>query len=163
MEGLWNAPGVPHKGWYCAEVIDLEEAVHTCQMCGKEEIRYVHVMAHKSHSELQVGCICAEKMSEDSVGPKEREKNLRNRAKRRTNWLVHRGWRTNVKGSYTIRANGWTITAYPKEIQGRAMWGYIASQGNNKIWSRKLYDNDADARLGEFDAAWPRKQSILNS
>jgi len=34
MTHLWSHPGVPQKGWSCIEVIDLEDAVHTCQMCG---------------------------------------------------------------------------------------------------------------------------------
>ena len=52
--GRWDQPGVPHKGWQCVDVVDLradggpadETDYATCQMCGNEKIRYVHVMAH---------------------------------------------------------------------------------------------------------------------
>ncbi len=59
----------------------------TCQMCGNEKIRYVHIMEHPDLDEnFDVGCVCAEKMSGDyeDEGPKRREAKLRNRAARRT-------------------------------------------------------------------------------
>jgi len=43
---LWDQPGVPQKGWRYRDeypdVEDTEEAEHTCQMCAKERVRYVH-------------------------------------------------------------------------------------------------------------------------
>jgi len=41
---LWDQPGIPHKGWYCNDVIDLEVPRERCQMCGREDLRYVHIM-----------------------------------------------------------------------------------------------------------------------
>jgi hypothetical protein len=49
-----DQPGVPHKGWHCVDVVDLradgepadETDYATCQMCGNEKIRYVHIMEH---------------------------------------------------------------------------------------------------------------------
>ena len=63
---LWDQPDVPHKGWIFLDVIDTETAEATCEMCGNERIRYVHMMAHADYPErLSVGCVCAEKMSDD--------------------------------------------------------------------------------------------------
>ena len=68
----WDQPGVPHKGWHCVDVVDLradgesadETDYATCQMCGNEKIRYVHIMEHPDLNEnFDVGCVCAEKMS----------------------------------------------------------------------------------------------------
>ena len=50
----WDQPGVPHKGWHCVDVVDLrangeradDTDYATCQMCGNEKIRYVHIMEH---------------------------------------------------------------------------------------------------------------------
>ena len=100
-ENRWDQPGVPHKGWHCVDVVDLradgepadETDYATCQMCGNEKIRYVHIMEHPDLDEtFDVGCVCAEKMSGDYEGPKRREAKLRNRAARRTRWL-QRKWR----------------------------------------------------------------------
>ena len=73
----WDQPGVPHKGWHCVDVVDLradgesadETDYATCQMCGNEKIRYVHIMEHPDLDEnFEVGCVCAEKMSDDYEG-----------------------------------------------------------------------------------------------
>lgn len=50
----WSSAGIPHKGWTCVDVIDLrangeqpeDTDYATCQMCGNEKIRFVHVMQH---------------------------------------------------------------------------------------------------------------------
>ena len=77
----WDQSGVPHKGWHCVDVVDLradgesadETDYATCQMCGNEKIRYVHIMEHPDLDEnFEVGCVCAEKMSDDYDGPKRR-------------------------------------------------------------------------------------------
>ncbi len=74
MGSAWR---VPHKGWHCVDVIDLradgesadETDYATCQMCGNEKIRYVHIMEHPDLDEnFDVGCVCAEKMSGDYSG-----------------------------------------------------------------------------------------------
>jgi hypothetical protein len=80
---LWNQADIPHKGWIFLDVIDTETAEAICEMCGNERIRYVHMMAHADHSErLSVGCVCAEKMSDDYVNPRKRERELRNKTAR---------------------------------------------------------------------------------
>jgi hypothetical protein len=106
MSGLWHPSGIPQRGWRCVDVVDVradagpedETSYATCQMCGKEKIRFVHTMEHDEHEPLEVGCICAEKMSEDHINPRRREQKLRNRAARRSKWLTRR-WRVSTKGN----------------------------------------------------------------
>ena len=82
---LWNRPNVPHKNWCWLDVIDTQTRDSVCDMCGNERIRYVHVMAHPEYpAQLSVGCVCAEKMTNDYVNPKQRERKLRNAAASRT-------------------------------------------------------------------------------
>jgi hypothetical protein len=66
----WDQPNIPHKGWTCVDVIDLrsgeasskEADYATCEMCGNERIRYVHIMEHAAlEGNLSVGCVCAER------------------------------------------------------------------------------------------------------
>lgn len=87
--GKWGEAGVPRKGWYSADTYDScpdgEEPHLTCEMCERQTIRYVHRMRHDDyHQDLDCGCKCAEKMSEDYVSPKRRERDLRNAASRAT-------------------------------------------------------------------------------
>ena len=110
----WDTAGVPHKGWTCVDVVDLradgepadETDYATCQMCGNEKIRYVHIMKHLDLGEhFEVGFVCAEKMSDDYEGPRQREARLRNRAARRTRWL-QRKWRVSAKGNSFLNLEG---------------------------------------------------------
>lgn len=69
-------------------------------MCGKEEIRFVHILSHDEIEEtFRVGCVCAERMTGDYVNPKERQRQLENRAKRKENWK-YKDWKFSKKGSH---------------------------------------------------------------
>lgn len=49
MQGKWAEPGVPHRGWTCVGVHDVEDERQTCEMCEGQEIRYVHAMEHPNY------------------------------------------------------------------------------------------------------------------
>ena len=38
--------GAPCSGWVCEDVITMEDATFTCELCDYDRIRYVHVMVH---------------------------------------------------------------------------------------------------------------------
>jgi hypothetical protein len=73
FHGLWSREGVPHSGWDIVNVVDLgpNNAI-TCEMCqSQHNVRYTHIMRHNYyHEDLQVGCVCAERMSNDYVNPR---------------------------------------------------------------------------------------------
>lgn len=157
MTYLWNQPGVPHKDWYCIEVIDLaddpsvedEDDYETCQMCGKERIRFVHIMQHKDYpGPLRVGCVCAEKMSDDPVRPKEKEIELRNRASQRSRWLI-RKWRESASGNFYLKIDGHHIGVARRQ-SGR--WAYWLDKDSGP----RLYNSKEEAQLALFDEFWNR-------
>jgi len=134
----WDRPDIPHKGWVCVGMEDLGEFVddgdieyESCEMCGKERIRYVHIMSHNDFGILRVGCGCAAKMEEDYENPKQRDDEARNKASRRTTFMK-KDWRRNENGNYTIRYKGETITimksrygsGYGVIFKGTPMWEY---------------------------------------
>jgi len=85
----WNKEGFFHKGYLHQGVEELDEAIHKCDMCGKEDIRFVHTMYHPELPDfLRVGCVCAEKMTNDYVNPKLKEKLARNKS----TW-IHSKWK----------------------------------------------------------------------
>lgn len=156
MNNLWDNSGVPHKGWTLVDVQDLREdgtspedtAYATCEMCGQERIRFVHMMEHPGYQNLQVGCICAEKMSGDYQNPRRLETKLRNRAARKTKWLKRR-WRTSAKGNPYINADGHNIGVLPSPSRpGR--WKFRID-GN---FSNQSYPTVEEAKLALFDAFW---------
>jgi hypothetical protein len=80
--GKWKQRGVPHRGWACVDVQDLGAPMVVCEMCEIVSIRYVHVMEHEDYDgQLGVGCVCAQHMEEDRIGPKRRERLLINAVK----------------------------------------------------------------------------------
>lgn len=156
MSNLWDHAGVPHKGWTLVDVQDLREdgtspedtAYATCEMCGQEHIRFVHTMEHPAHPSLQVGCICAEKMSGDYLNPRRLETKLRNRASRRTKWLKRR-WRTSSKGNPYINADGHNIGVLPSRMRS-GHWKYRI----DGTFSSRSYPSVDEAKLALFDAFW---------
>src|SRR5262245_58588209 len=92
--GKWRLPGVPHKGWQCLDVEDLDEPSFICEMCEVQIIRYVHHMWHDDYGGLKVGCICAGHMEQDIVGARRREASFKLTLARRRRWLSRR-WYSN--------------------------------------------------------------------
>ena len=147
-ENLWNKEGVPQKGWRNIGMTDLGEARHTCQMCDKESIRYVHHMEHPDSKRLDVGCVCAEKMEEDCKAPKAREREFINRAKRRERW-TSRNWRLSKKGNRTLVVNGRRITVFRSRYEDGWLYSY------DGVINRALYPTVPAAMLACFDALYP--------
>ena len=111
MSNYWKIQGVPHKGWKLRTVIDVREEgqseweadYETCMMCGNERIRYVHIVSHDEIDEdYRVGCVCAEKMTNDYITPRRLEKELRNRASRLINWSKKQ-WKRSQNGNHYLK------------------------------------------------------------
>jgi len=115
-------------------------------------------MSHPEfNGQLEVGCICAEKMSGDTIGPRERENRLRSRVERRKKWLTRR-WKENEKGNYVLRTNGFGITIYHnKRYAGR--WFFVV----DGEFSKTPYRTSDEAKLASFDVFWEKYISSLDS
>lgn len=148
--GKWSDPGVPHKGWTCVDFEDLEEPSEICQMCELAEIRYVHIMRHPEYEEdLRCGCVCAEHMEGDYVGPRRRETDAKNVSSRRMRWLT-REWRISENGNLFLRTDGFVIVVYP---MGDGFGGFIEdSISGRKKFSNKRYQTVRDVKAAAFDA-----------
>lgn len=131
---MWNNPGIPHKDWTCIDVIDLKEDGNSeyekCEMCGNENVRFIHVMKHADVPySLRVGCVCAEKMSDDYVNPRKYESALRNKAKRKA-YFNSIPWKYNpIKKTYSKKYKDTYITIlyskygnYGIFFQGSKIW-----------------------------------------
>jgi len=101
--------GAPLDGWVVNNTYDcLEEAdeLFTCELCGCTRVRIVHEMKHAYFYEpISVGCICAGIMEDDILAAKERDRLMKNRAKRRKNFLK-RLWDKTLDGAYVLRYRG---------------------------------------------------------
>lgn len=149
MSGLWEQPGVPHRGWIAIEVYDLGDLGAICEMCEVQEIRYVHVMKHPDHPDLEVGCICAEHMSGDYVGPRRREADLKNRANRRKKWLSRR-WKESRSGNFFLNLGGRNLGVFADPYTEGAWKWRIGSR-----FDRRPHPSLDAAKLALFDAIYP--------
>ena len=150
MRGKWSQPGVPHKGWVCIGIEDLDEPAAICEMCEVQEIRYVHTMRHAEFDdELEVGCVCAGHMEGDREKPRERERLLQRVAARKTRWLRRKGWRVSAKGNAFINVDGLNVVVFPIDDSWRISITERAS--GNRRFGRRRYKSEDRAKLAAFD------------
>jgi hypothetical protein len=152
--GKWAQPDVPHRGWSCLDVEDLGEPSATCEMCEHMQIRYLHYMQHPDHAELAVGCVCAEHMEGDYVGPRRREARLKSRVKQRQRF-VEREWNRSRAGNEYVNADGYNVTVFPR---GDGFGSRIVNdQFGVKVFSRRVHPTSDAAKREAFDAMMAHK------
>jgi len=148
--GKWSQTGVPHKGWVCNGIDDLGAPDATCEMCEVQPIRYVHYMAHLDYpDELAVGCVCAGHMEQDYAAARDRERVLRNAARRRLNWLSRKR-KVSRNGNPYLDTDGFNIVVFPK---GQSWSARIVEKATDEThFARRQYETEDKAKLGAFDA-----------
>ena len=122
---LWDDPNVPKKGWVCVDVIDLGQPVGECGMCGKEDIRYVHIMRHENHQSIGAGCVCAGKMEGNTEAAKERENALKNKINRFRTFSVT-DFKTSAKGNLYTKYKD-TVITFMQNKKENGGWNYVES------------------------------------
>ena len=126
--------GAPVTGWRCVDIIDVREddydaPLSECELCGCAHVRYEHVMDNDLYFEpVTVGCICAGIMEGDILAAEEREHQMRNRSKRKRNFLKHE-WRHEWRGL-------WHRTYRGREVQIRESGGRYSVHAGNKATNR---------------------------
>ena len=147
--GKWSVAGVPHKGWACVDIIDMDEPSQECEMCETSMVRYVHRMEHPDYEEtLDVGCVCAGHMEGDLVASKARESSMKSRGGKRKRWLS-RTWKTAITGSRYVVADGYRIIVYAKD--GHWVATIAEKVGDFVQHSKRPYKTMDEAKLAAFD------------
>jgi hypothetical protein len=144
--GKWSVFDVPHKGWICVGVDDLEESIETCEMCESQAIRFIHYMQHSNYSgTLACGCVCAGRMENDY--PAKARESLH---KRRERWRSAR-WNISYSGNPYLNANGSNVVVFPSKKSG---WAFRVEhrETGDAIFSRKLLATEDAAKARSFDA-----------
>jgi hypothetical protein len=156
MSGLWRSDA-PRKGWACQGVEDLGAPEGRCEMCGREEIRYVHYMVHpRYHGTISAGCVCAEKMADDystkdrPSAAKRRETVLKNAFARRCRWPTLLAWKTSRNGNPHIKKGGFHIIVFRKS--GQHKFSIDHAQLRARYFAPRSYDDELSAKLAAFDA-----------
>jgi hypothetical protein len=142
----WDQPGIPHKGWLWVDINDLDEPIGTCGMCGQPNVRYMHQLEHcETGQTIEVGCVCAEKMTDDYLNPREREAAFISRRLQRARFPMRKGWRTSAKGNKFIRFDGHHVVVF----RYGSHWAYRAD-GSPSDYAYETWD---EAAKEAFDSA----------
>ena len=148
-ENLWKRDDVPHEGWTCEAIYDLGEPAGVCRMCGRQIIRYVHVMSHPAYPrKIGAGCVCAGRMEGDVERAKARENAFKNRQARLETFL-----RTPLKrsrnGNEYMKYKGELVTV----LRDKYREGYYKSVCRN-VYSMSFSTKEA-ALTDAFDRLDP--------
>ena len=147
--------GAPLQDWYCIGVMDTEEdsgGSFTCELCGCSRVRFVHEMSHKQYFEdVSVGCICAGIMEGDILAAKERERLIKNRARRRSNFL-RRKWKENRWGGYQLKYKGDWISISGSD---RSQYRVNYKKKSVQMYKGKPITNFLSAIYAAFDLVDP--------
>lgn len=156
--GLWLDRSVPHRGWTCSGIDDLESERAICQMCQVQPIRYVHTMTHPSHYTLYVGCICAGHMEGDPRRAWVREASFKGAQSRRKRWLS-RPWRLSGQGNHYLNADGFNVVVFQ---QGNSWAARLEHRMSGEVrFSQIPYPSQDAAKLAAFNAMLGMKQKIF--
>ena len=155
--GNWTDPGVPNTGWVCESITDLGQPAEMCEMCQKEEIRYVHTMRHPEYGlRIDAGCVCAAKMARPTENApitdeaQSRERVMKNIARRRVGWLTHSGWKVSRKGNDFIKTKeGYLVTIF-RNARG---WGASVRHEPSALdrASQRTYGSSDEAKMAAFE------------
>ena len=130
--GQWRDPAVPHRGWIYNGCNDSGSLSMTCEMCEKEEIRHIHHVSHPEYPvQLQVGCVCAENLTTDYVGPRAAEAALKRR-RTRLKTFMSKGWKPGSNGSFSRAWKGRRVLLAPRE---RGWIAKVDGEGGRKIFT----------------------------
>jgi hypothetical protein len=134
----WNIPGMPRRGWVCAEVVDHGDANQSCEACGNPAVRFLHTIRHPEFRDLEVGCDCAGHLTGDCRGAKGREATL----KRKATWADSPRWKRSRRGNAWRKAGGFRVVVFPYGPEFR-----LAISGN----FFGPYPDQRAAKLAAFD------------
>jgi len=152
----WKAP---ISDWECVDMYDVvgdggQEFLFTCELCQCSQVRYVHVMRHPEYFEdIHVGCICAGIMDGDILAAKERDREMKNRAKRKRNYLK-RKWLWEANGNRFMRYKNRGITIIPG-IYDNGGFGVICDGQSIWRYKGKIISNFLTAVHAAFDLVDP--------
>lgn len=158
--GKWGQPGVPHRGWIDVDWYDCgadslgaaAESMRECEMCETMMIRYVTVLRHDDYpDQLHCGCVCAEHMTQDYKGIRERDHQGRLRVQRRGRYPRRKQWKTSGKGTMHINSDEGHAMVFANK-RGPGLKIAVTPNYDSKLrFGKRVYQTERAAKLACFD------------
>lgn len=153
-ETFQHRSGLPRAGWTLIATVDNNTATFICENCGFPHVRFIHELMHeKSGRRVNVGCVCAEHLTQDFATPRLRERALKTRAGRRMRWPTL-NWKRSAKGNLYLKKSGAVIVVKQGRIGGWAA-SYKPNEESDWIPVPGWHTTPEAAKLAAFDALYP--------
>ena len=146
-----ESTGAPCSGWVCEDVITMEDATFTCELCDYDRIRYVHVMVHPQwNGEFRVGCVCDGTMSGNMLAAKERDDAAKRKESRKRAFLKKQ-WVEHPAGFMVLPKTRRTITAEIDSFRGREFYKVIVGGEPYQWWDNRRIETLESAKAVAFE------------
>jgi hypothetical protein len=132
----------PSKDWELIGEDDLGGLDGQCDHCGTE-LRYTHLVFHRSWGAMIVGAQCCDKLTETLIGSESHVEYL-NYVSRRKNFIDSPKWKISSEGIRSIRRASIAIRIEP--IEGGKFRIHL-----NKLKGKTKHDSVLDAQVSVFD------------
>jgi hypothetical protein len=138
-KSLWDNLSFPKIDWKHVDVIDVAESdpdapLHTCEACGREDVRYVHQLEHNLWDNIEVGCVCPGKLTGDIEEAKRLEKEAKNRTSRRERWLK-RDWKISRNGNLYLQFRRGDVRYHIVIFKSKyGQWNFRATVEKPSYW-----------------------------
>jgi hypothetical protein len=151
--GKWSDEGVPHRGWNYVDYDYVGDDKITCEMCEFQDISHVHIVEHPDYpSRLRVGCVCAEKLTEDYLTARGNEKAQKAKLRRRRT-LAKKIWSVSAGGNPTIIIDSVRYTVFQRNGGWKAS---LSEYGEPAIFYEHVWPTEADAKSACLNDATKR-------
>jgi len=132
----------------------MGEFYEKCQACGKDHVRFIHIMEHPEYPKsLRVGSVCAEHLEDNSDAPNERERKIISRQKLKMNF-PSKDWKYNKNGNLYLIYNGKFITIM-KSKNNSSEYGIMYDGKYYSEYNGKKFKNLTEAKLAAFEIVTP--------
>ena len=143
------------KGWPVGnyQYVDMEDqgdvGSFSCDVCGKREIRYKHILMHSQREKIECGCVCAGDLLGDALLPANMEK----LAGMKLRWPDLKRWDVNRNGNHVIKSNGLAITLFRDHYKADLWTGCYADEVSSKPpkFFKRKYRTLLEAKIAAFN------------
>lgn len=143
--------GAPCKGWICEQVVTMDDATFSCELCGYDRIRYVHVMVHTDwDGKICVGCVCDGTMSGDMLAAQKRDEDAKRRDNRRKAFLKKQ-WELQGNNVMVLSKTRNRVITKKDSFRGREFYRVIVNGESYQWWDNRRIETSDMAKTVAFE------------
>lgn len=141
----------PSNGWELQETIDLENSDGNCELCGKQNIRYLCVVTHLNWEPMEVGSDCCDKLTGNSIASEYFTNHIR-KLGRRNRFINSKRWIFDKElNGNTIRQSRYIFSIVKVGSEFTIIANFKSRALKSFVNGKFKYNNELDAKNAIFD------------